>query len=123
MVFSASGLASIISAPRLGKLSDKIGPQKVMLVALIVAGVLFIPQAFVRNPWQLMVLRFLLGFATAGLVPSVNTLLKKITPEALVGRVFGLNISAFYLGGFSGSVLGGQIAAHLGFTYVFFYYK
>jgi len=120
MVFSASGLASIISAPRLGKLSDKIGPQKVMLVALIVAGVLFIPQAFVRNPWQLMVLRFLLGFATAGLVPSVNTLLKKITPEALVGRVFGLNISAFYLGGFSGSVLGGQIAAHLGFTYVFF---
>jgi MFS transporter, DHA1 family, multidrug resistance protein len=120
MAFSASGLASIIAAPRLGKLSDEIGPQKVMLVALIVAGVLFIPQAFVQNPWQLMGLRFLLGFATAGLVPSINTLLKKITPEALVGRVFGLNISAFYLGGFAGSVFGGQIAAHLGFTYVFF---
>src|SRR5659263_359212 len=83
MVFSASGLASIIAAPRLGKLSDKVGPQKVMLVALIVAGVLFIPQAFVKNPWQLMALRFLLGFATAGLAPSINTLLKKITPDAL----------------------------------------
>lgn len=120
MAFSASGLASIISAPRIGKLSDKIGPQKVMLAALIIAGVLFIPQAFVQNPWQLMGLRFLLGFATAGLVPSVNTLLKKITPDALVGRVFGFNIAAFYLGGFAGSVFGGQIAAHLGFTYVFF---
>jgi len=120
MAFSASGLASIIAAPRLGKLSDKIGPHKVMLAALIMAGVLFIPQAFVQSPWQLMGLRFLLGFATAGLVPSVNTLLKKITPEALVGRVFGFNISAFYLGCFSGAVFGGQIAAHLGFTYVFF---
>ncbi len=120
MAFSASGLASIIAAPRLGKLSDKIGPQKVMLTALIVAGVLFIPQAFVHNPWQLMGLRFLLGFATAGLAPSINSLLKKITPDNLTGRVFGFNMSAFYLGTFGGSVFGGQIAAHLGIKYVFF---
>ena len=58
MAFSASGLANIIAAPRLGKLSDKIGAQKVMLAALIVAGIIFIPQAFVKNPWQLMGLRF-----------------------------------------------------------------
>jgi predicted MFS family arabinose efflux permease len=31
MVFSASGLANIIAAPRLGKLSDRIGAQKVIL--------------------------------------------------------------------------------------------
>jgi MFS family permease len=120
IAFSAAGLANIIAAPKLGNLSDKIGPQKVMLIALIVAGVLFIPQAFVRNPWQLIGLRFLLGFATAGLVPSINSLLKRITPEALTGRIFGFNISAFYLGGFSGAVLGGQIAAQLGIEYVFF---
>jgi len=120
MAFSASGLASIMAAPRLGKLSDKIGPQKVILTALIVSGILFIPQAFVHNPWQLMGLRFLLGFATAGLAPAINTLLKKITPDALTGRIFGFNISAFYLGTFSGAVLGGQIASHLGIRYVFF---
>ena len=120
MAFSASGLANIISAPRLGKLSDKIGAQKVMLVALIVAGLIFIPQAFVKNPWQLMGLRFLLGLATAGLIPSVNILLKKITPDALTGRVFGFTMSAGYLGIFGGSVLGGQVAAHLGIRYVFF---
>jgi MFS transporter, DHA1 family, multidrug resistance protein len=120
MAFSASGLATVIAAPRLGKLSDKIGPQKVILAALILAGLLFIPQAFVKNPWQLMGLRFLLGFATAGLIPSINSLLKKITPDALTGRVFGFNISAIYLGGFAGSVLGGQIAALFGFKYIFF---
>lgn len=120
MAFSASGLASIIAAPRLGKISDKIGAQKVILVALVVAGLLFILQAFVKNPWQLMVLRFLLGLATAGLIPSVNTLLKKITPDSLTGRVFGFTMSAGYLGVFGGSILGGQVAAYLGIRYVFF---
>lgn len=120
MTFSASGMASIIAAPRLGKISDKIGPQKVMLVALLVAGVIFIPQAFVRSPWQLMALRFLLGLATAGLLPSVNALVKRITPDSLTGRVFGFNMSASYLGVFGGSILGGEISAYLGIRYVFF---
>ncbi|UZW14821.1 multidrug efflux MFS transporter [Clostridium pasteurianum] len=120
MAFSASGLANIIAAPRLGKLSDRIGPQKVVLGALILAGIVFIPQAFVKNPWQLMALRFGLGIATAGLSPSINTLLKKITPEKFTGRIFGFNISAYYMGTFTGSVIGGQIAARLGIKYVFF---
>ncbi|WP_243450425.1 multidrug efflux MFS transporter [Desulfosporosinus sp. Sb-LF] len=120
LAFSASGLASIISAPRLGRLSDKIGAHKVILIALIVAGIIYIPQAFVKNPWQLIGLRFLLGLAIAGLNPSVNTLVKKITPDALTGRVFGFIMSAGYLGVFGGSVLGGQVAAYLGIKFVFF---
>jgi MFS family permease len=120
ITFSASGLANIIAAPRLGKLSDKIGAHKVIFVALAGAGVIFIPQAFVKNPWQLMALRFLLGLATAGLNPSVNTLVKRITPDSLTGRVFGFSMSAGYLGVFGGSVLGGQVAAWLGIRYVFF---
>ena len=120
MVFSAAGLANIIAAPKLGTISDRIGAQKVMLVALIVAGLIFIPQAFVKNPWQLMILRFLLGLAMAGLVPSVNVLVKKITPDFLTGRVFGFNISAQYLGVFGGSILGGQVAAYWGIRTVFF---
>ena len=119
MAFSASGLANIIAAPRLGKLSDKIGAQKVLLVALVAAGLVLIPQALVKNPWQLMGLRFLLGLAVAGLNPSVNTIVKKITPDSLTGRVFGLSMSAGYLGIFGGSVLGGQVAAYWGIRYVF----
>lgn len=120
LTFSASGLANIIAAPRLGKLSDKVGAHKVMLTCLIGAVIIFIPQAFVQNTWQLMGLRFLLGLASAGLNPSVNIILKKITPSSLTGRIFGFNMSAGYLGVFGGSVLGGQIAGILGMQYVFF---
>ncbi len=120
-VFAASGLASIISAPRLGKISDRIGPQKVLLAALIVAGVLFIPQAFVENSWQLGILRFLLGLATAGLLPSINSLIKQTTPDLITGRAYGYNQSAQFLGVFLGSVLGGQMAGTFGIHYVFFF--
>lgn len=119
LTFSASGLANIIAAPQLGKLSDKIGPQKVILAALLAAGLIYLPQAFVQDPWQLMALRFILGLATAGLIPSVNTLIKRITPDSLTGRVFGLSMSAGYLGVFGGSVLGGQVAAYWGIQSVF----
>jgi MFS family permease len=120
MAFSASGLANIISAPWLGKLSDRIGPQKVMLSALIAAGIIFIPQAFVTSTWQFIALRFLLGLTLGGLVPSVNTMIKRITPDELTGRVFGFNMSAGYLGAFVGAVMGGQTAAWFGIRYVFF---
>lgn len=120
ITFSASGIGNILAAPRLGKLSDKIGTHKVILVCLIVSGILFIPQAFVQNTWQLIVLRFLFGLTAGGLNPSVNILVKKITPQALTGRVFGFNMSAGYLGAFTGSVFGGQVASYLGIRYVFF---
>lgn len=120
LVFSASGLANIIAAPRLGKLSDKIGAHKVMLIALIAAGLIYIPQAFVKNPWQLMILRFLLGLTLGGLNPSVNILVKKITPTSITGRIFAFTTSAGYFGVFAGSVLGGQVAARLGISCVFF---
>jgi DHA1 family multidrug resistance protein-like MFS transporter len=120
LVFSATGLSNIISAPRLGKLSDKIGAHKVIMISLIVAGALYIPQAFVQNPWQLLVLRFLLGFAMGGLIPCVSIMIKKITPDFLTGRIFGLNMSVGYLGVAAGSVLGGQIAGRFSFQYVFY---
>ena len=120
MVFSSSGLANIVAAPRLGKLSDRIGAHRVLLIALIAAGIIFIPQAFVKTPWQLMVLRLLLGLMMGGMIPSVNILIKKITPNSITGRVFGFTMSAGYLGVFAGAVLGGQVAAYLGIRYVFF---
>jgi MFS family permease len=119
-VFAGSGLASILFASKIGKLSDHVGAHKVLLIALISAGVIFIPQAFVENCWQLGMLRFLLGIAIAGLFPSVNSLIKNHTPDFLIGRAYGYNQSAQFLGMFLGSMLGGQMAAFLGIQYVFY---
>lgn len=120
LAFSASGLASILAAPSMGKASDKIGPQKIIFYGLILGGLIYIPQAFVKEPWQLMALRFLFGLATAGLSPAINALVKIITPDEITGNIFGFLMSAQYFGIFGGSVLGGQVAAFFGIRDVFF---
>lgn len=118
-VVAASGLATILASSRLGKLSDRIGAKKVLVVSLVSAGLLFIPQAFVQETWQLILLRFLLGIATAGMLPSINSLIHENTPVEMTGQIFGYNQSARSIGILVGSVIGGQIAALFDIHYVF----
>ncbi|MGO8670536.1 MAG: multidrug efflux MFS transporter [Capsulimonadaceae bacterium] len=119
LAFSAPGLASILLASRLGTVADRIGPHKVILASLLAGAVISVPQAFVKNSWELIGLRFMLGLATAGLVPSINTMVKRITPDAITGRIFGVSMSAQYLGIFGGAIIGGQVAAYIGIRAVF----
>lgn len=76
-------------------------------------------QAFVHSTWQLFLLRFLLGFAMGGLLPSINSYLKKIVPDSITGKMFGYNQTAQYFGNLAGAVIGGQIAGAKGIPYVF----
>lgn len=72
---AASGVAALLCAPRLGKLGDRIGPEKILIAALIISVLLLIPMSFVQTPLQLGILRFLLGAADGALLPAVQTLL------------------------------------------------
>jgi DHA1 family multidrug resistance protein-like MFS transporter len=85
MIASVPGVAALISAPKLGKLGDRIGPEKILIVALIVSVLLLIPMSFVQTPWQL-VLRFLLG-AADGACPAVQTLLVYNSTNQIAGRI------------------------------------
>ena len=89
---SATGLAVILAAPRLGRLSDQMVLKNVSC-SVVCCRNYFYPQAFVTSAWQLLILRFLLGIAQAGLLPSVQTLLKQHTPTHVTGRIFGYNQS------------------------------
>ncbi len=120
LTFSISGMSSIIAAPWMGRLSDKVGSKKIILISLFAGGIIFIPQAIVCNPWQLMALRFLVGIAIAGLPPAINACIKRITPNTHLGIIFSLMLSAQNLGIFFGSILGGQVAAYCGIRSVFY---
>lgn len=120
IVVASAGLASVIAAPLLGRLSDRIGPRRVLFFGLLFTGLIFIPQAFVSDPWQLTLLRFLFGLVSAGLLPSINTMIKQLAPSDMTGRLFGYNQSSQFLGTMGGSLLGGHVAASYGIRYVFF---
>ena len=119
-VFAATGLASIMAATFAGRCVDRRGARRVLPVFLICAGLICIPHVFVRNPWELGGLRFLLGLASVGILPAVNSLLKRHTPPQYFSRVFSANFSHQSLGIFVGSLLGGHVASWFGVEYVFY---
>ncbi len=119
-VFSCSGLASMMFASKLGHLSDSMGAHRVLLGSLLLAGFVSFPQGLVWTPWQLGILRFIHGIAMAGLIPATNDTIRQITPSACLGRIYGFNQSAQFIGMFTGAFLGGQLTAWLGFAHMFF---
>ena len=118
-VFSAMGIAQLISSSPLGKLVDKIGPRKVLVISLIYVGILNIPQAYVSDVYQLAIIRFLQGFGLGGILPALNTYLSSKTPREFTGQVFSYNQSCLFLGYFLGAVGGASLMAWLGFTTLF----
>ncbi len=119
MIAAVPGISALMSAPRLGKLGDRIGTGRILMATLIVAVVLFFAMSFVTTPLQLGVLRFLLGFADGAMLPAVQTLLIKYSSDQVTGRIFGYNQSFMYLGNVAGPLMGAAVSAMAGFRWVF----
>ncbi|MDA8494148.1 multidrug efflux MFS transporter [Kluyvera georgiana] len=119
MIAAVPGVSALISAPRLGKLGDRIGTARILLGTLVFAVVLFFAMSFVTTPLQLGILRFILGFADGAMLPAVQTLLLKYISERVTGRIFGYNQSFMYLGNVAGPLIGASISAMAGFRWVF----
>lgn len=119
LVMSAAALGSILSAPRLGKLADRIGHWRILTVGLLACALLLIPQAFITAAWQLVALRFLMGMALGGLLPCITAIIRHNVPEAQVGRMLGYSTSAQYVGQVSGPLFGGFVGGAFGMRPVF----
>ncbi|MCK7256958.1 multidrug efflux MFS transporter [Enterobacter asburiae] len=119
MIAAVPGVSALISAPRLGKLGDRIGTARILMATLIFAVVLFFAMSFVTSPLQLGILRFLLGFADGAMLPAVQTLLVKYSSDQVTGRIFGYNQSFMYLGNVAGPLIGASVSAMAGFRWVF----
>lgn len=119
LIAAVPGMSALLSAPRLGKLGDRIGTARILMATLVCAVVLFFAMSFVTSPLQLGILRFLLGFADGAMLPAVQTLLLKYSSDQVTGRIFGYNQSFMYLGNVAGPLLGASVSALASFRWVF----
>jgi MFS family permease len=118
-IMSAGALGSVVAAPHMGRLADRIGRRKVVVGGLVASGLLLLPQAVVGNAWELLGLRFLMGIALAGLIPAITSMIRHAVPARVAGQILALNTSAQYVGFVAGPLLGGFVGAHFGMRPVF----
>ncbi len=120
IAFSAAGLGNLLMARRWGRLADRKGYVKILVFLLFMAGIVYIPAAFVTNIWQLVALRFLLGVSIGGIIPVRTAYIRQEAPVAMQGEVLGYNTSLRFLGNIIGPAMGGMLSGLYGFSAVFF---
>lgn len=120
LAFSVAGLGNLFLARRWGILGDKIGYTKILIFLLFMAGIVYFPGAFVTNIWQLIILRFLLGIAIGGIVPTRIAYIRQEAPVTMQGEVLGYNTSLRFFGNIIGPALGGVLSGLFGISSVFF---
>ena len=119
MIVSVAGVSTFISSPILGRIGDRIGNQRVLFSGLILSLLCIVPIAFVQTPFQLGVFRFLMGFSTGALMPSINTLISKLTPQEGVSRIFSFNTMFTNFGQVMGPLIGSTVANGFDYSSVF----
>ena len=119
LAFSITGLAGIFAVPLLGRVTDRIGERRILLIALTGAALFTLPQAFTGNYWLFVALRFGVGLFVGSILPAANALIGRLTPASERGAMYGLSASAYFMGNSLGPMTGGAVAASFGLHWVF----
>ena len=120
LIVSSMGLSSMMSSGVMGRLGDKVGNHRLLIVAQAYSALIYLLCANASTPLELGIFRFLFGLGTGALVPGINALLSRMTPKAGISRVFAFNQVFFYLGGVIGPLAGSVVAEQFGYHSVFY---
>ena len=110
IVFSLTGIASVVFSPIWGRTSDRIGFRKVLLFGLLGGTVWTFMQLPFHNVYAFSAVRFLYGAFFCAVYPAINGLVVKSTEPSFRGRAFGLSQTANQLGNMVGPLVGGIVA-------------
>jgi DHA1 family multidrug resistance protein-like MFS transporter len=119
LVFGIAGVANAVMAPWLGKRADRVGHRRVLRHSLGGISLFSLPQAFVTDVYQLLILRAGLGAFASGVIPSINTIVQRSTAEKDRGGIYGIFQGALLVGNMTGPLIGGFLSASLGLRWIF----
>lgn len=119
LVLTVSSVAATIGSIWLGWLGDKRGHRQVLFAAAVVAMIFYIPQAFVTDITQLLILQGLAGIAAGGVMASPAAMLANFTNLGDEGSVYGLDASVTSSSNGLAPLTGSMIASVFGLRAVF----
>jgi DHA1 family multidrug resistance protein-like MFS transporter len=119
LVFGITGVTNALTAPFWGKHADKGGYRKVLRYSLWGITLFYLPQAFVTDVHQLLLLRAGLGIFVGGAIPTINSIVQKSSAAENRGGIYGIFQSGLVLGNVVGPLSGGALAAAFGLRPIF----
>jgi len=109
---TASTLGVALAAPFMGRLADRYGRRRIMLISALLVGVTSLAAATSLDLAQLIFWRFLQGVFTPGIFAVTVAYVNDEWPVESTGRAMSAYVSGTVVGGFCGRAISGVVAEH-----------
>lgn len=119
LVMGISSGTTTVSAVFLGRLGDRAGYRKVLILSMIVLIGGYAAQGYARSAWAFLGLQALVGVALGGVVPIISALLASYVKAGGEGSAFGLDNSVTSAGRAAAPMLGAAVAMSWGYSIAF----
>jgi AAHS family 4-hydroxybenzoate transporter-like MFS transporter len=118
-VFGVGLFGSLVGAFLLGRLSDRFGRRRILLISVAMFAVCSLATPLVGSVGELVAIRFLTGVGLGGALPSAIALTSEYTPLRSRGAVVGLMFCGYPAGGVLAGVLSAPLIPAFGWSVVF----
>ncbi|MEH6780749.1 MAG: MFS transporter [Rhodoglobus sp.] len=120
VAFSSTLAASVIGMVLAGQWSDRTGPAKPLIAAMVVFMTGLLVAGFAGTMGIFIVGRFMQGLGSGALIVALYVVVARLYPAVLHPKIFGLFASAWVLPSLIGPPLAGVVAEQISWHWVFF---
>ena len=118
-LFSAGYAGAAIGALGVGAAADRWGRKKMMIVALLIAGIFTLLGAWATSPTELMIYRFLGGIGLGGAIPCAAALTGEHSSPDRRTQTVARMFLGFPIGAIAGGAVTAAVLPIVGWTGVF----
>jgi MFS transporter, YNFM family, putative membrane transport protein len=119
LTITAPTVAVAIFAPFIGRLADRLGLRRVIILSVWALTIATALAATSRSLHQLIFWRFVQGVATPGIFASTVAYIHEVWPPSHAGRATAAYMTGTILGGFTGRAVSGLMAAAVSWQLAF----
>src|SRR3954468_21728850 len=119
LTITAPTVAVAIFAPLIGRIADRLGLRRVIILSAWTLMVATALAATSQNLQQLIFWRFVQGAATPGIFASTVAYVHEVWPPSHAGRATAAYMTGTILGGFTGRAVSGIVAADVSWQMAF----
>lgn len=114
ILFSIMGIFSTVSSAWWGKRVERTNIRNNLIIASVLSALMYSVHSVIYDPYKLIPVEMVLGFAYGALLPLMFTSISKNINVERRGGILGIAASFQILGNMIGPILGGSAAAYLG---------
>ena len=116
-LFVVGGIANVLTGPQAGKLSDRIGRKRIIIISSVgLSLVMLLTTVLVREFWAAYVLYFVLMVLVAARISPFSALLTALVSDERRGSLMSMTIALGQIGFAVGAAAAGPLYSRLGYA-------